>query len=256
LESRLKTFQNALAKGAFAVTAELSWEAHDQLADVMTRAVSLADYVDGIQLGENRGIEAQVSPTALAALLLREGIDSTPTINCRDRNRIALHSELLGLRALGVTSLVLNSGRPIPAGPGDIAGNVFDINGRELIAMAKEIDESGWLPGTDGHVPDKDSEWQAEPLQDRAAAGAQFLRLRPCNDLTRLRNHMARLVQEKVTWSYSVIVSLASGPAAETARMIEDVAAIPGVSGVNLLCPGAPGLVIESLKSSGRSPAS
>lgn len=249
----MKTFYGALTGGTFTVTAELQWNDQFSITEYARQASALAEHVDGIQLGENPPGQAEISPVALAALLLREGIDLTPTLHCRDRNRIALQSEILGLRAIGVTSLILGQGREIPADGRVPARPVFDVNDRELIGMAREIDENRLLIGIEDHVPAAGSDWDVTALLQRSAAGARFLRLHPCFDLERLRSHLATLVDEKVTWHYSVIPSLVPQEQGvdECAQMIRDVKSIPGVSGVNLVCQDDPGLLIPSLQSSG-----
>lgn len=243
----MKTFRSALAHSAFAITAELSATEPAETRDLIRRARVLSGVVDGIQLVSNPPGYAQTSQTALAALLLREEIDVTPTLNCRDRNRIALQSELLGLRAIGVTSLVLNQGGAMPRSPDSPATAVFDVNCSELISMAHEPDESTFLLGTGASVPDDGSDWNAAPLLERSGAGARFLRLQPCSDIDLLRQHMARLVEDKVTWHYSVMVSLAPLPANVCGPLISDVQSIPGVSGVNLVCRNDPAALIASV---------
>ncbi len=249
----MKSFHGALSGGAFTVTAELQWNGQFSIADYARQASALAEDVDSIQLGENPPGQAEISPVALAALLLREGIDLTPTLHCRDRNRIALQSEILGLRAIGVTSLILGQGQELPADRQASARSVFDVNDRQLIEMAREIDENRLLIGIEDHVPAAGSDWNVAALLERSAAGARFLRLRPCFNLERLRSHLARLVDKKVTWHYSVIPSLVPQEQGvdECAQMIRDVESIPGVSGVNLVCQGDPGPLISSLQSSG-----
>lgn len=249
----MKTFHGALSGGAFTVTAELQWTDQVSIADFARQASALAEHMDGIQLGGIQPGHAEISPVALAALLLREGIDLTPMLHCRDRNRIALQSEILGLRAIGVTSLILGQGQEMPADGQAPARPVFDVNDRELIEMAREIDENRLLIGIEDRVPAADSDWNAAALLERSTAGARFLRLRPCFDLDLLRSHLARLVDEKVTWHYSVIPSLAPQEQGvdACAQMIRDVKSIPGVSGVNLVCQDEPGLLISSLQSSG-----
>lgn len=249
----MKSFHGALSGGAFTVTAELQWNGQFSIADYARQASALAEDVDSIQLGENPPGQAEISPVALAALLLREGIDLTPTLHCRDRNRIALQSEILGLRAIGVTSLILGQGQELPADRQASARSVFDVNDRQLIEMAREIDENRLLIGIEDHVPAAGSDWNVAALLERSAAGARFLRLRPCFNLERLRSHLARLVDKKVTWHYSVIPSLVPQEQGvdECAQMIRDVKSIPGVSGVNLVCQGDPGPLISSLRSSG-----
>jgi methylenetetrahydrofolate reductase (NADPH) len=249
----LKTFHGALSRGAFTVTAELSWIDQFSAADYSRQASVLTEHVDGIQLGENLSGHAEISPIALAAPLLQEGIDLTPLLHCRDRNRIALQSEILGLRAIGVTSLILGQGQEMPADGQASARPVFDVNDKGLIEMAREIDENRLLIGIEDHVPAAGSDWNVAALLERSAAGARFLRLRPCFDPDRLRSHLAGLVHEKVTWHYSVIPSLVpQQQGVDTcAQMIRDVKSIPGVSGVNLVCHDDPGLLISSLQSSG-----
>jgi len=243
----LKTFRSTLSSGAFAITAELSPTEPAQTAALIRQAGALSEVVDGIQLISDPLGTAQTSQTALATLLLREGIDVTPTLNCRDRNRIALQSELLGLRAIGVTSLVLNQGGDMPRNPDSPATAVFDVNCSELIHMAQEPDESAFLLGTGASVPSSGSGWSAAPLLERSSAGARFLRLSPCSDIDLLRQHMARLVEDKVTWHYSVVVSLAPLPAKVCGPLVRDVQSIPGVSGVNLLCQDDPAALIASV---------
>lgn len=249
----MKSFHGALTGGAFTVTAELQWTGHISITDYTRQASSLAEHVDGIQLGGNPPGQAGISPVALAALLLWKGIDLTPMLHCRDRNRIALQSEILGLRAIGVSSLILGQGQEIPAAGRAPARPVFDVNDRELIAMAREIDENRLLIGFEEHVPAAGCNWNVAALLERSAAGARFLRLRPCFDLDLLRNRLAELVDEKVTWHYSVIPSLVPREQGvdACAQIIRDVKSIPGVSGVNLVCQDDPGPVISSLQSSG-----
>ena len=138
------------------------------------------------------------------------------------------------------------------------ARTVFDIGDNELIVMAREMDETGLLLGTVAPVADSHSDWNANDLLQRSAAGARFLRLQPCSSLGQLRRHMARLVEEKVTWHFSVLPSLTPGKMGlgDGAKMIRAISDIPGVSGINLLCPEDPVAVTAALKESGIRPAS
>jgi methylenetetrahydrofolate reductase (NADPH) len=250
----LKTFRSALSSGAFTVTAELPPAGESSTHELTRLGAQLSAYVDGIQLAGQSPACAETSQTALAALLLRQGIDVTPTLNCRDRNRIALQSELLGLRAIGVSSLVLNQGTVTPNGQEVQAKSVFDVNCSELISIAQEPDESAFALGTTANIPARDSEWVAAPLLKRSSAGARFLRLLPCSDIDLLRHYLAWLVEDKITWHYSVIVSLPPLPAAISTALIRDMLSIPGVSGVNLLCQDDPDTLISAIEASGIRP--
>lgn len=289
----MNTFRQALQGSAFTVTAEISGPGETPVDEVLRQAEALATSVDGIQLAESGPGRARIAPLALASLLIGNGIDPIPGISCRDRNRIALQSDLLGLRALGVTGLILDEGRQMPAGPDPWAKPVFDVGCRELVAMASALNEEEWanaehefLIGTSAAAFDPPGGWDAGPLPALASAGARFVQIRPCFDSGVLRGYMQRLVEAKMTWSYSVIVTLAPLLSAKAAcwllekaegalvppALVESLdnsaspekdgielcaglmrayAAIPGISGVNLLTLGNPEAVRAVIDESG-----
>ncbi len=229
------------------------------MAETLARAVELSGAFDAIQLGSPPGAASPVSPLALCSLLLHQGIDPIPVLDCRDRNRIALQSDLLGLRAMGVTSLVLEQGR---AGETDPAGvPVFDVSGAELIAMAGAMNEEDWddgehefIIGTRSEAEAPEPGWNGSELETNAASGARFLQVQPCSHTELLRRYVERLVETRLTWSYSVIVSLScpeEGGAHAWAERIREAASIPGLSGVNLPVPGDPETALAAVADSG-----
>jgi 5,10-methylenetetrahydrofolate reductase len=113
--------------------------------------------------------------------------------------------------------------------------------------MAHAMDED-LLIGTVTTVVSPTPEQYSRELLVRSGAGARFLQTQPCRDIDILRRYMQGMVELKMTWNYSVIVNLAPLPSAELMR---EVASIPGVSGINLLCMGNPESVIDAIKSSG-----
>jgi len=203
------------------------------VSDALADAAVLAPHVDAVQIAENPRTGAGVAPLALASLLIRDGIDPLPHMSCRDRNRIALQSDLLGLRALGVGSLLLVDGDP-PAEAGRTAAKeVFDITCQELVATARDLNEEAWpdaghefIIGTRAESNAHDPGSTAGALKAHAAAGARFLQTRPCFDLDWLRRFVETLVQSRLTWNCAIIVTLAVLPSAARARQL--VADRPG----------------------------
>jgi methylenetetrahydrofolate reductase (NADPH) len=292
----MKTFRKALQGSGFPITAEFSQPGQMTVDELLKQADLLAGSVDAIQLAENPGSGAHVSPQAMAALLIRHGIDPLPRLSCRDRNRIALQSDLLGLRALGISSLIINRGNQLPPGREKRAKPVFELSCQELVAMAHAMNEENWsdgdhefVIGTGAAVAAPGPDWTAASLVARASAGARFLQTQPCFNLDLLDRYMQRLVEEKLTWSYSVIVTLAPLPSAEKARwllqnnrntlipdavldrienapdpeqegidicveLMQEIARIPGVSGINVLSLGNPDAVIAAIEASGLRP--
>jgi methylenetetrahydrofolate reductase (NADPH) len=258
----MKTFRKALQGPGFPMTAEFAFPVWTSLDEMLRHSETLAESVDAIQLGEYSDSWNGIAAPALASLLLKRGIDAVPRLGCRDRNRIALQSDLLGLRTLGVSSLILSRGSH--AQPGNIPGArpVFDLRCRELVAMAHAMNEEEWsdgdhefVIGTQVTAVERSTGWNTEWLTARASAGARFLQTRPCADLDLLRNFMQGLVEEKLTWGYSVIVTLSPDPNLEgidaCARLMRETSQIPGVSGINLIISGHPEAVVEAIQASG-----
>jgi methylenetetrahydrofolate reductase (NADPH) len=294
----LKTFRQALQSAEFAVTAELSAQRETSIDGMLSQAADLAEFVDAVQVREDSHSKVLVSPLAVSSLLLGNGIDSIPSLSCRDRNRIALQSDLLGLRAMGVTSLILNRGKRFPKEIEHEAKPVLDINCRELVAMAHAMNEEEregaaheFVIGTGARAQSPGPGWSPEPLLDRASAGARFLQTQPCFDIELLERYMQRLVEARVTWHYSVIITLAPLPHSDVAlRLMENspetiipkalihqletaadpeqegidicaglmkkLAKIPGVTGVNLMTLGNPEAVVAAIDTSGLKPTS
>jgi methylenetetrahydrofolate reductase (NADPH) len=290
LESAGKTFRKALQGTGFPITAELFLRRQSTVDDALQQASQLTGYVDAVQVADNPNSWVQISPLALSSLLIRQGIDPIPRLSCRDRNRIALQSDLLGLRAMGVSSLILVKGSPLPEGNDLNAKPVFDLNCPELVTMAQAMNEEDWpgaghefVIGTGATVFGPEPGWKADYLLARAKAGARFLQTQPCFNLVLLRRYLQGLVQAKVTWKYSVIVTLAPLPSANMARwlaenhqgtlipdalierlknsadperegieictsLMREIVDIPGVSGINLLTLGRPEAVVAAIE--------
>jgi len=106
----LLTFRQALRNKDFVLTAEFAPGIDAQRATIVAQAKALAAQVDAIQVVDNPPPEANLSPLAVAAMLLEAGIDPVLHLNCRDRNRLALRADVLGAAALGVSSLLVMRG--------------------------------------------------------------------------------------------------------------------------------------------------
>lgn len=288
----MKTFREALQRNDTTITAELTLKRDSTARDIANQADLFRDKVDGVFVTDNPLAWVQMSVVSASGLLLQNRIDPVPILSCRDRNRIALQSDLLGLRALGVSSLLLMRGRRVPRKHALHASTVFDMSGLELIAMANALNEEieGQVPsfligtGTKVHRPKKG--WQAETLQERAQAGAQFVLTQLCYNRQILRSYMDSLIQARATWQFSVIVSLTPFPSADTARWMkeqmsdskiplgiikrmeqakdpeqagvricaeamQEISEIPGVSGIHLMSTGSPELLSAAIDASG-----
>lgn len=287
-----RRFRRALEGPGTALTVELALKQASGADVVAAQADLFRDRVHGIQVQDNPLAWVHMSPVAAAGLLLAAGVDPVPMLTCRDRNRIGLLSDLLGLRALGVESVLLGRGRRVGKRHALHASTVFDMTGRELVAMAAGLEEEGGPPlhiGVGAKAHRARAGWAAESLQARGEAGAQFIQTQVCYNLDLLRHWLDALVAARLTWRFSVVVSLAVLPSGQTARWMKEqmtdskipdaliqrlegasdpeaegvaicaetldaVAAMPGVSGVHLLSTGEPELAAAALDASGLRP--
>jgi methylenetetrahydrofolate reductase (NADPH) len=289
----LKTLRKALQGASPFCTATLFSQDRATVEEWLRQANELAHAVDAVQIPARPSQHQPVSPLALAALLLREHLDPVPHLDGRDRNRIALQSDLLGMRALGVSSLLVAEPAPGPDTAEAAAKPVYDVSTSELVTMAESINGEAWreaghefLIGIGGTVRGDETEADMAARLKLASDGARFLQLAPCFDLPSLREYMAAQVEAKVTWQYSVIVTLAALPSAESvhslraalpgcripdsmieqldlavdsrregiricAELIREVLGIPGVSGINLLTLDDPEAVVAAIRHSG-----
>jgi methylenetetrahydrofolate reductase (NADPH) len=282
----LKTFRNALRSKDFTLTAELTLKASPARSDVIDQAKLLTELVDAVQVTDNPGAHLHVSPMAAAAILLSEGIDPVLHMNCRDRNRIALRSDLFGAAALGISSILITRGMDYPGDARPRIKTVYDWGARKLIACAKSIDHADFLIGSAATAFKPDRDWKPEKITEKADAGVRFIQTQPCLDIDLLRHYVAQLVAKRLMHRVSVIVGVAPVPSVEVARwlgknlrgaavpakvitrlrksgdarrvgiricaeLLQQIAEIPGTSGANVICLGDPGDVAEAISESG-----
>ena len=220
----MKTFREALQSQDFSISAELTLRQEHTASDVHRQVDILGELVDGIQVTDNLWPWVQMSAVSAASLVLQRGIDPIPLLTCRDRNRIALQSDLVGLRAMGVTSVLLNRGEKVPEDHQVKAANVHDTSSLEFVTMAQGLNDDPSLGpnetlyiGTGAKVFRAGAEWPAASLNARSDAGARFLQSQFCFNTDIIRAYMDALVRLKLTWKYAVIISLTLLPSAQTA---------------------------------------
>ncbi|WP_306535623.1 methylenetetrahydrofolate reductase [Geobacter sp.] len=180
------TLREKLESNHFVVTAEVCPPKGCDCGEFMEKSRSLKGSVDAVNVTDNQGANVRISPLAPAALLVRDGIEPILQLTCRDRNRLALQSELLAAAALGVTNILSLTGDHISFG--DHAGSkpVFDLDSVQLLqtiaALNSGKDISGApLHGTTSFYAGAAAAPEAEPfdltlpkLAKKAAAGARF----------------------------------------------------------------------------------
>jgi methylenetetrahydrofolate reductase (NADPH) len=226
----LKTLREALRSEELTLTAELTLGPRTGPEAVVEQAKILAELTDAVQIPDHRHALPHLSNIAVAALLLNNGIDPVVQMNCRDRNRVALQSDIVGARALGASNLLLLRGPNFPEGHRPKSTGVFDVGAIELLATAAMIRDGDAFPRTaPAGAPDlylgtvatafhPADDWTPEKLTSKADSGAQFIQLQPCLDMEMLQAYVARIVDAKLTWRFQLLAGLVVLPSAEAAR--------------------------------------
>lgn len=223
------SFKQALKTNKFVLTAHVNLANAPTAQALIEQGEILRPLVDALQVTDNPVAEVQMSALAAAALLLQQGIDPLMHMTCRDRNRIALQSDVIGAAALGVSSVLLMHGDKIPDNLKPKVSGVFDMGARELMQFIKELKNadnvalvSDFLVGATATVFKPEADWSPTKLIAKSAAGANFVMTQICFDMDILRDYMARMIQAKLTHKLAFIVSLSPLPSVEAACWMRD----------------------------------
>src|ERR671934_2736762 len=195
-------------------SAEISLPAKPDAARVRERIAVLATHVDLVGLTDNRAGQARMSPLAAVALAREQGVATVVHVSCRDRNRLALRSQIVGAAALGSEGVLCLYGDPVPGVP-----RVRDYTTTRLLAEAR-----AWAAPHElalGCVADPfavDGEAELALLGRKVAAGADFVQTQMVFDVAGLAAWLHRGVEGGKLDDCRVHASV---PVIRTARMVE-----------------------------------
>lgn len=143
-----------LRSGAFVVTGEIVPPRSADPAPVTAHARGLVGYVDAANVTDNPTASAHMSPAAAAALVAAAGVEPTLQLTSRDRNRLAITSELLGGWAMGARNLLCLSGDPVAIGDHPDAAAANDLSVIDVVRLARRLrDEGRTLDGVEIETP-------------------------------------------------------------------------------------------------------
>lgn len=141
--SPLSHLHGLLSKGEFVVTAECG-PPRGAAADVIERKVELLNgFADAVNVTDNQTAIVRMSSIAASAHLLRKGAEPVMQMVTRDRNRIALQSDIMGAYSLGIRNILCLSGDHQSFGSQPDALNVFDIDSLHLIRAVRTMRDEG-----------------------------------------------------------------------------------------------------------------
>jgi methylenetetrahydrofolate reductase (NADPH) len=182
------SLRERLASGGFAVTAELSPPRGASTDSIAKTAVLLRDWVDAANVTDNQGSSVRLASWAGSLAALAAGLEPVMQLTCRDRNRIALQSDVLGACALGVRNILVMTGDHPKSGDHPEARAVFDLDSGQLLTALRAMRDEGTLlsgrtldPAPECFLGAVENPFAppagsgAERLGRKVAAGAQFV---------------------------------------------------------------------------------
>lgn len=163
-------------------------------------------FVDAVNITDNQRANVRLSSIASARILLDEGIEPIIQMTCRDRNRLAIQSDLLGAAAMGIRNVLCLTGDHQTFGDQPEARGVFDLDSIQLIAAVAAMNGGFLLSGAEMKKPTdfligaaanpfaEPFEMRLIRLHKKITAGARFIQTQAVFDVGVFSRWMERVV--------------------------------------------------------------
>jgi methylenetetrahydrofolate reductase (NADPH) len=230
----MPTLEEKLRAGHRVITAEMPAIDSGGLEEVRRQLAPMQDWLDAVNATDNTAAHAHASPLAVAIALKQCGVEPIMQLVCRDRNRLALESDIVGASMHGIENVLALTGDDVTAGDEPEAKRVFDLDGPQLIALARTLAEGRYLSGRPlepaprlfvGAVENPAAppiEYRVERALMKAQAGARFLQLQIGYKPELLEGFMAQAAATGLTGLAALIPSITILRSASALRFIDE----------------------------------
>jgi len=231
-----RRFKEKLKNGEFVLTMEIHPPKGVGLKRFEREALELKKYADAVNVTDNQRALLKLSPIASARILLELGIEPICQLTCRDRNRLAMQSDILSAYVLGIRNFFLIMGDPPEIGDHPDAQPVFDLHSVQALEVASRLRlgydmhgnalnkaPSDILLGSACNPFAVDLAVEISKLKAKARAGAEFFQTQPVYDVPRFKEFLkhAKPLGVRIIAGYIPILD---------AKTLEILSSIPGVA--------------------------
>jgi methylenetetrahydrofolate reductase (NADPH) len=235
----MSLLERKLQAGEFVVTAEMPVIDGAGQADVLRHLEPMHEFVDAFNATDNPSAHAHCSPLAVAIGLRQAGAEPIMQLVCRDRNRLALQSDLVGAAMHGIENISCLTGDDVTAGDEPEARRVFDVDGVQLVSIVRSLASGHYLSGRPlvpvphffaGAVENPSApplDYRVRRAAKKALAGARFLQLQLCYRIELLERFMHEAHEIGLT---------------ERIAMIPSICILRTVGGMRFVASGVPGI--------------
>ncbi|MBC8387990.1 MAG: methylenetetrahydrofolate reductase [Actinobacteria bacterium] len=234
------SFEDALAKGKFAITCEFGPPKGVGTEEIRSKAKILKGLVDGVNVSDLQSSLMSLGSIATCHLLKDIGLEPILQITCRDRNRLALQSDLLSAYVLGIKNVLVLTGDYPTMGDHPQAKPVFDLDSVQLLWAIKRLEEGYDIAGNELTTnptffkgaalnPNADTdvviELQLIKMKKKIDQGAQFFQTQPIFDARLFEKFMERV--SKININVPIIAGIMLLKSEKMANYINKF--IPGI---------------------------
>ena len=247
--------EKVLKAGHFAFTGECGPPKGANVEHLKEKFEHLRGKVDSVNVTDNQTAVVRMSSAAASAIMVSEGVEPNFQMVCRDRNRLAMMADILGVYSLGVRNMLCLSGDHQKFGNHPQSKNVYDIDSMQLIAMVKKMrDEGKFLNDEDIDEPPRmfigaaanpfadPYEFRIYRLANKIDAGADFIQTQCIYNMPRFRDFMKQAVDMGLTEKAYILAGVTPMKSARMAQYMAKM--VPGMD--------VPEELIERLKGAGK----
>ncbi|MFH0762667.1 MAG: methylenetetrahydrofolate reductase [Candidatus Omnitrophota bacterium] len=220
------TFKEKIHSGKFVVTSEIGPPKGIEVGQILEDAELIRGRVDAINVTDLQSSVMRLGSLAVSSLLKQKGFEPVFQLTCRDRNRLALQSDLLSAAALGIENVLILTGDHTTLGDHPEAKPVFDLDSVQLLQAAKKLQQGFDMnnfklqgeppkfclgavvnPGADPLEP------QILKMEKKIEAGAEFFQTQAVYDLKIFENFINKIKHLKTTVLAGIVLLKSAGMA-------------------------------------------
>jgi methylenetetrahydrofolate reductase (NADPH) len=235
------TLEKLLAEGHFVVTAELG---PPQSADgevIREKARLLKGNCDAVNITDNQTAIVRMSSIGSGTIVVQEGLEPIIQMTCRDRNRLAIQSDLLGAYALGMRNVLCLTGDHHSFGNHPTAKNVHDLDSLQLVHMVTRMRDEAcfecgdefegleprFFVGAAANPFGDPFAWRPYRLAKKVSAGADFIQTQLIFNVDRFAEYMHKARELELHQKTAILAGIGPLKSPGMARYMRDQ--VPGL---------------------------
>jgi len=220
------TFKEKIQAGKFLVTSEIGPPKGIETKKILEDAELIRGRVDGINVTDLQSSVMRLGSLTVCGLLKQNNFEPIYQLTCRDRNRLALQSDLLSAASLGIENVLILTGDYTTLGDHPEAKPVFDLDSVQLLQVARKLESGVDMKGNklEGAFPKfclgavvnpgaDPIEPQIMKMEKKIAAGAEFFQTQAVYDIKQFEDFMSKIKHIKVPVMAGIVLLKSAGMA-------------------------------------------